>query len=90
MPAQPEALAAAICQHEPADCGCWLDPATGAVKRHAFRFLVGDRVQWGGFAGMTGTVERGGAHLFVKWDRPEWAPTAFPANFEIRHCAVTA
>lgn len=73
-------------------CGCWLDEADN-VHRHAFRFLKGDRVQWGKFGGITGTVEQcsaGGARPFVKWDAwcKDFAPTAFPDIWAIRHAEV--
>lgn len=72
-----------ICTHDPAaKCGCWIDDA-GTVRRHAFRFLAGDRVHWAGTLGITGTVKRGGENLYVDWDAVPM--TAFPVNFEIRH-----
>jgi hypothetical protein len=79
-----------ICAHnspiDEASCGCWLDEE-GEVRKHAFRFAEGDRVHWAGYRGVTGTVKRGSPNIWVEWDErvANWAPTAFPANFEIRH-----
>ncbi len=60
-----------------------------AEEKHPFRFEPGDRVHWRGFPGVRGTVERVGAMIYVKWDRPEWVPTAFPAVWDIKHCEET-
>lgn len=87
-----------VCEHDASlGCGCWLDDA-GNVRRHAFRFVAGDRVSWGGVLhikgrGVTGTVERGNGRgvgrMYVVWDEhcKSWAPTAFPDSLQIDHIA---
>lgn len=79
-----------ICSHDPKDdCGCWLDEE-GNVRRHAFRFLVGDRVRSVQWKGMHGTVTYkwfGGGYS-VKFDPITKGGEGFSktmSNFEIEH-----
>lgn len=71
-------------------CGCWRSSTDAPFKRHSFRFFAGDRVQWGKFAGVTGTVadySRDCSRPSITWDShcKDWAPTSRPSNFDIRH-----
>lgn len=78
-----------LCSHSSTlDCGCWMDD-NDVVRRHAFRFVAGDRVHWQIYRGLLGTVTRGncdGSHIVVQWDSGLASNLSiFPANFEIRH-----
>jgi hypothetical protein len=63
------------------------------MPKHPFRFEKGDRVQHVTWKGFVGTVVRGDVlNIYVEWDNGGMrvgngrvAPSAFPANFEIRH-----
>lgn len=68
------------------ECGCW--EKDGKLIKHAFRFWPGDRVQFGRFAGITGTVaewSHNSSRPSVTWDShcKGWAVSR-PSNFEIR------
>ena len=86
--------AARICEHDNPQCGCWVDEA-GRVRRHAFRFLKGDRVRHATWTGFTGTVQRDtagnrGQGLYVEWTPIPGlgagaTPTPFPALFDVTH-----
>lgn len=71
-------------------CGCYRLADQVDFKRHSFRFFAGDRVQWGRFAGVTGTVADYSSDCSrpsITWDAhcKDWAPTSRPSNFDIRH-----
>lgn len=79
-----------ICQHDlHLHCGCWIDKE-GRVRRHAFRFLKGDKVRHSFWKGFTGTVEDNGAcGIYVVWDRlpgiGDATPPAFQDSWNITH-----